>query len=156
MKILTIFLKCIIVSLTLSPQVLANTFVIDGLVSYWPLDKPHIFGKKAKDRWGDNNATIKGNPKIVTGQIGDALLFDGVDDYANLTNLGDFGSQIGSSTFEAWIKVDGENDWMSLFGVEDNCMQWNFRINTKLRDDIDHVRLRVAFIVKFIIIYTLR
>lgn len=50
MRRLTIFLTCMIVSITLSLQVLANTFVADGLVSYWPLDKPHIFGKKAKDR----------------------------------------------------------------------------------------------------------
>ncbi|MDE0089172.1 MAG: LamG domain-containing protein [Candidatus Poribacteria bacterium] len=149
MKKLLYFLIVAIISFMLSLQVIANTFVTDGLVSYWPLDKPHIFGKKAKDRWGDNNAAIKGNPEIVTGQIGDALQFDGVDDYVNLTNLGDFGSQIGSSSFEAWIKVDGKHDWMSLFGVEDDCMQWNFSIRTNIRDDIDHVRLRMAFKMKF-------
>lgn len=38
---------------------------------------------------------------------------------------------------------------MSLFGVEDDCMQWNFSINTNIRDDIDHVRLRMAFKMKF-------
>ena len=36
-------------------------------------------------------ATIVGEPKIVAmGKVGDALEFDGTDDYVNLTNLGEF------------------------------------------------------------------
>ena len=79
--------------------------VTDGLVSYWTFDKQDISNNTVKDVWGENSGTIVGNPTVVSGQVGDALEFDGSDDYVNLTNLGDFGSQIGSSTFEAWVKT---------------------------------------------------
>ena len=57
------------------------------------------------DVWGNNNGTIVGAPKTVSGRVGEALEFDGTNDYVNLTNLGDFGGKVGSSTFEAWVKT---------------------------------------------------
>ena len=148
MKNVTFFLTFMIVSLALSSQAYALQHVTDGLVSYWTFDKSNISGRKVEDVWGDNNAIIKGNPKVVTGQIGEALEFDGSEDYVNLTNLGDFGSQVGSSTFEAWIKVDHKNGGMALFRVRDKkCMQWEFNIysgekRTKAKDLISH---RISF-----------
>ena len=145
MKNVTLFFTFMMVSLALSSQVYALQHVTDGLVSYWTFDKSNISGRKVEDVWGDNNATIKGNPKVVTGQIGEALEFDGSEDYVNLTNLGDFGSQVGSSTFEAWIKVDHKNSGMALFRVRDKkCMRWELNIYSgekraaKVKDFINH------------------
>ncbi len=144
MKNVTFFIL-MIVSVALSSPVYALQHVTDSLVSYWTFDKSNISGNKVEDVWGDNNATIKGNPKVVTGQIGEALEFDGSEDYVNLTNLGDFGSQMGSSTFEAWIKVDHKNGWMVLFRVRDKkCMRWELNIYSgekraaKVKDLINH------------------
>ena len=81
------------------------SIVTDGLVSYWNFEKNTIIRKNVKDIWGENDANIMGNPKLVSGYFGDALEFDGVDDYVNLTNLGNFGEQVGTSTFEAWVKL---------------------------------------------------
>ena len=78
----------------------------DGLVSYWTFDRQDITGDTVKDVWGENDGKIVGAPKIVDGQVGEALEFDGSDDYVNLTNLGNFGEQVGASTFEAWVKTD--------------------------------------------------
>ncbi len=148
MKSVTGLLTFAIISITLSSHVHALQHVTDGLVSYWTFDKSNISGKKVEDVCGDNNAIIKGNPKIVTGQIGEALEFDGSEDYVNLTNLGDFGSQLGSSTFEAWIKVGHKNDGMALFRVRDKkCMRWELNIysgekRTKTKDLINH---RISF-----------
>lgn len=148
MKNVTFFFTFMIVSAAWSSQVYALQHVTDGLVSYWTFDKSNISGRKVEDVWGDNNAIIKGNPKVVTGQIGEALAFDGSEDYVNLTNLGDFGSQMGSSTFEAWIKVDHKNDWMVLFKVRDkDCMQWEFNIHSgrRLAKDEASIKHRIAF-----------
>ena len=102
-----------------------KSVVTDGLVSYWTFDRQDIVGKTAKDIWSENDGTIVGSPKIVAGQVKDALEFDGSDDYVNLTKLGDFGSQIGASTFEAWVKTDFKRDWMTLFKVIGRgCAGW--------------------------------
>ena len=110
----------------------AERVVTDGLVSYWTFDRQDIVGKTARDVWGENDGTIVGSPKIVPGQVKDALEFDGSDDYVNLTNLGDFGSQIGASTFEAWVKTDFKKDWMTLFKVSGRCVGWGMDFNASI------------------------
>lgn len=137
-----------IVSITLSLQVLANTFVTDGLVSYWPFDKQHIRNNKVKDVWGENDGTSGGNPKLVPGHIGEALEFDGSDDYLNLTNLSEFGSQLDSSTFEAWIIVEHKNHQMVLFNVRDDCMEWYLNIYSGIRQVRNRINLGIRFKVK--------
>ena len=100
--------------------------VTDGLVSYWTFDEKDIDGFTVKDVWGENDAKIVGDPEIVDGQVGEALEFDGANDYVNLTNLGDFGEKIGTSTFEVWTKTSFKNDWTTLFKVlDEGCnMAW--------------------------------
>lgn len=94
-------------------------FVTDGLVSYWTFDRQDIDGDIVEDIWGKNNAKRVGARK-VNGRVNGALEFDGIDDYVNLTNLGDFGSQVGTSTFEVWVKTSfKEERWTTLFKVRD-------------------------------------
>ena len=116
-------------------------FVTDGLVSYWTFDQQDIADDTVKDVWGKNDGTIVGDPKLVTGQVNGALEFDGSNDYVNLTNLGDFGNQLGTSTFEAWVKTSFKNDWTTLFKVRDeDCgMSWGIDFNRTLkhRDPLD-------------------
>lgn len=133
-----------IVSVALSLQVLANTFITDGLVSYWTFDKKDIRNNEIKDVWGDNDGKSGGNPKVISGHIGEALEFDGTDDYVNLTNLGDFGSQLGSSTFEAWINVSHKNDPMTLFRIQDACIRWSFIINNVMKGANDQLQHTIA------------
>ena len=106
------------------------SIVTDGLVSYWTFDKSYIVHDTVKDVWGDNNGTIIGNPKVVPGQVGEALKFDGVDDFVNLTTLGDFGGQLGTSSFEAWIKTTNKKDWMTLINTHGTqCSYWGIELN---------------------------
>ena len=114
-----------------------ESVVTDGLVSYWTFDRQDIAGDIAEDVWGENDGTIVGTPKVVAGQVKDALEFDGLDDYVNLTNLGDFGSQMGTSTFEAWIKTSFKADWTTLFKVIDrDCsMGWGLDLNASSHFD---------------------
>ena len=106
------------------------SIVTDGLVNYWTFDRGYITNKTVKDVWGDNNGTLIGNPKIVPGQVGDALEFDGIDDFVNLTTLGDFGGQMGTSSFEAWIKTRNKKDWMTLINTHGvKCPSWGVELN---------------------------
>ena len=111
-----------------------ESVVTDGLVSYWTFDRQDITGDIAEDVWGENAGTIVGDPQVVAGRVKDALEFDGLDDYVNLTNLGDFGTQIGASTFEAWIKTSFKEDWMTLFKIIDaRCKMpsWGIDLNAE-------------------------
>ena len=128
----------------------AEPIVTDGLVSYWTFDEQDIAGGTVKDVWGENDGKIVGNPKVVNGQVGEALEFDGSDDYVNLTNLGDFGEKVGASTFEAWVKTSFKKDWTTLFKVLDQgCnMAWAIDVNRSakagfpLAEDIVHYYVR--------------
>lgn len=111
-----------IVVMTLCALTQASTIVTDGLVSYWTLDRGHTFDRKTKDMWGDNDATIFGNPKFVVGHIRHALEFDGSEDSVNLKNLANFGSKMQGSTFEAWLKVEKNDKRKYLFHIRDDCM----------------------------------
>lgn len=122
-----------VISIMLTFVAHAKTIVTDGLVSYWTFDRDDIMDGNVRDVWGENDATISGNPTIVEGYLNEALEYDGVKDYVNLTSLGDFGSQFGSSTFEAWVKMDPRLTWSVLFKVaDDQCMGWGIDFNRGL------------------------
>ena len=150
MKLFMSILLMSILSLIFFSYISSANVVTDGLVSYWTFDQKDIEDKSVKDVWGKNDGTIVGNPNVVAGQVGDALEFDGADDYVNLTNLGDYGEKIGKSTFEAWVKTSFRNDWTSLFKVlDDGCnMAWAIDVNRSakagfpLAKDIIHFYIR--------------
>ncbi len=83
-----------------------NAKVTSGLVGLWSFDGPDLISTTAYDRSGQgNNATLTGFGTTATsskkaGVIGQALQFDGVDDYV-LT--GTFASIPTSVTLSAWI-----------------------------------------------------
>ncbi|MDE0313546.1 MAG: LamG domain-containing protein [Candidatus Poribacteria bacterium] len=133
MKKLMFLLTFMLMSITLTYVAHAKTIITDGLVSYWTFDRDDMIDSTVKDVWGKNDATISGNPTIVDGYLNEALEYDGIKDYVNLTNLGDFGSQFGSSTFEAWIKMEPKLTWKVLFKVfDDQCMGWGIEFNREL------------------------
>ena len=117
----------------------AENIVTDGLVSYWTFDREDITDNTVKDVWGENNATIVGTPTIVNGHLKDALKFDGIKDYVNLTTLGDFGAKLDFSTVEMWIKTDYKETWTTIFKTIGTCnnratMFWGIDINRRTVD----------------------
>ncbi|MEQ1561449.1 MAG: LamG domain-containing protein, partial [Nitrospira sp.] len=76
--------------------------VTDGLIGYWTFDGKDIYGTKANDVSSNGNTgTLTGGPTPVIGKLGQALSFDGVDDYLNTTNT----VNIAKVTISAWIKI---------------------------------------------------
>ncbi len=140
----------------------AENIVTDGLVSYWTFDREDIIGNTVKDVWGENNATIVGTPTIINGHLKEALKFDGIKDYVNLTTLGDFGAKLDFSTVEVWIQTDYKETWTTIFKTIDTCqnratMIWGIDINRKTADleDIqnDPFGPRIIFAEDFIQLY---
>lgn len=130
-----IVLTSIIITVLLPITLQAKDIVTDGLVSYWTFDDEDINGEIVKDLHGNNDATMVGDPKLARGIVNGALQFDGVDDYVNLTNLGDFARNIETSTFEIWIKTNSDKNWSTLFKIIDpECgMAWGMDINRGIK-----------------------
>ncbi len=93
-------------------QIPEDTFT-RGLVAYWSMDKgsgQRVLdgsGKGNDGRLGDNDSETGDlrDPQWTTGKIGNALLFDGKDDYVDCGN--DASLDItGPITFEAWIYLN--------------------------------------------------
>jgi hypothetical protein len=119
-----LLLILMVFSIALSLLAHAELIVTDGLVSYWTFDLHETKDGIAKDVWGENHATIKGNPKIADGYLRQGLKFDGAGDYVILENLGNFQSQLGPSTIEFWINTTYKKGWHTLFRVLEPPCDW--------------------------------
>lgn len=75
----------------------------------------YLFEGNTLDTSGNgNNPLIYGTPKLVTGKQGQALSFDGADDYLALPpRLGDS----TDFTFSAWVKWNGGSQWQRIFDL---------------------------------------
>ena len=119
MKNLMILLTFTIVSFMGTLNASAKTFVTDGLVSYWTFDAGTIRGNIVEDVWGENDATIFGNPKRAQGQVKRGIELDGAGDYVSIPNFGNFGSRLGPYTFEAWFKTSYKRKWSAIYEVNE-------------------------------------
>ena len=112
--------------------------VKDGLVSYWSFDEKDTKGKKVDDLVGGNGCKQVGALEVVEGKVGEALLYDGIDDGvtcgndASLANIFD-----GGGTFMAWAypRSMGQNDQGRL-GDKD---QWTLMQRFEGRGNILYV-----------------
>lgn len=104
----------------LTVNLFAKTIVTDGLVSYWTFDQDTINGNTVKDVWGGNDATIVGIPKVTNGYLKQGIELDGIKDYVNLLNVGNFGRQIGPYTFEVWFKTSNKRSWGAIYKVNES------------------------------------
>jgi hypothetical protein len=88
----------------------------DGLVAYYP------FNDNFNDESGNgNNGTIYGNPQFVNGAIGNALQFDGIDDYMHSASLN---INTGDSfTVSYWMNFSWQQSrfWILYFGYDANA-----------------------------------
>jgi hypothetical protein len=86
------------------------TGVDTGLKGYWSFNGQDVNSTSAYDRSGaGNTGTLTGGPTRTIGKLGQALSFDGTDDYVSLpTALG----VTASGTWSAWFKTtsSGNNE----------------------------------------------
>lgn len=77
--------------------------VKEGLVSYWPIDRKFMDGKKVKDLQGANHGETSGEPEIVDGIVGQAIKIDNKSDCILVADSQSLDITKGI-TVEAWIK----------------------------------------------------
>ena len=127
--------------------------LITGLVGYWSFDGPDMAGVTAFDRSGQgNNGTLTNGPVRKAGRIGQALEFDGVNDWVDMgaaPTVRNF-SQYTASMWFNLSGIDADNVtstlyWESInvssnvrfklmvngvgnaYGVQDNSLTFRFR-----------------------------
>ncbi|MFZ1719720.1 MAG: LamG domain-containing protein [Candidatus Moraniibacteriota bacterium] len=89
----------------------------NGLVGYWSFDENT--GTQAGDASGNNNTgTLTNGPTWTTGKLGQAINFDGVDDYVFVPSSSSVGPT-GDMTITAWIKVTDFATFRGILGKTD-------------------------------------
>jgi len=84
-----------------------------GLVGYWTFDGKNMSGNSAFDLSGNGNTgTLTSGPVRAIGKLGQALSFDGSDDYVALPDLSQ--SEDGIYSYIAWINTTqtGIDKWI--------------------------------------------
>jgi len=92
----------------------------DGLVGYWSFDGYDISGTTAYDRSGNgNNGTLTNGPTKTIGKVGQAMDFDGVNDYISFTR-----PNTPNITLSAWVK-NGSGAIYGNWQNSGNNVLWN-------------------------------
>ena len=64
-----------------------NSLLTSGLVGHWTFNGADTVGTTATDRGtGGNNGTLTNGPTVAPGKLGQALTFDGSDDYVSVAD----------------------------------------------------------------------
>jgi hypothetical protein len=87
----------------------------EGLEAHWTFDGKDTFSASTADVSGNaNHGTLVNGPKIAIGKLGQALEFDGVNDYINAGTIPNMDFR-NSYSISLWVKLD-------IFGDPDsNC-----------------------------------
>ena len=76
----------------------------EGILAYWKLDEDS--GTAVSDSVGTFTGILVGDPTWTNGRVGNALDFDGVDDYVTIPREPSL-EGMESFTYEAWIYKRG-------------------------------------------------
>jgi len=76
-----------------------------NLISYWTLDEGADTTAFDVSGFG-NDATLFNNPTWIDGKHGNAIRFDGVDDYVEIPNSTELNIDTNAVTLTLWVKLD--------------------------------------------------
>lgn len=110
---------------------LATAGLQDGLVAHWTFDEGS--GTIAYDSAGNNDGTIYG-AAWTTGKLGDALSFDGINDYVQTPNNQSQQISTNQITVSAWIKLNSDvvnTQWRIVCKQETGNCAWGLEISGK-------------------------
>jgi hypothetical protein len=96
-----------------------------GLKGYWSFNGRDVSGTTAFDRSGaGNNGTLTNGPTVALGKIGQALSFDGSNDYVS---AGDVNAVDGASTvtLSGWFKRGASNAYLTVGKATGNVRGFN-------------------------------
>jgi len=141
----------------------AETTCPSGMVSYWTFDDADLSGSNPLDTVGSNHGTNYGAVS-TTGQVGQALSFDGVDNWVEIDSLVSDVSSDNVGSVSLWVNFvngigggnaniftisdGGTNDYLQFsvqsdklwFGIADNTLyQTELRTSSTFNDTWHHV-----------------
>jgi len=88
----------------------ANT--TGGLIAHYKFD-----GDATDSSGNGNSGTIIGNPTFTTGQIGQALDFDGVDDYVSVPHQSNIDFTDEDFSYSFWVKLSSQSGRVLVKGT---------------------------------------
>lgn len=102
-------------------QMTVPTGTDTGLIGYWSFNGQDMTGTTARDRSGaGNTGTLTNSPTKVIGKLGQALQFDGTDDYVNVGSATIIDNLTNLSAC-AWVNPDTiPNGYSSIIAQMDN------------------------------------
>lgn len=83
----------------------------------------YAFDSDTVDSVSGLNGTAAGSPAFGTGKVGQALVFDGVDDYVTLP---DGAVNYQDITIAAWVYWNGGSNWQRIFDFGDGTSNYLF------------------------------
>lgn len=124
----------------------------DGLIGHWTFDGPDISGSAAVDSSVSGyNGTLVNGPVVDRGIMGQALSFDGSDDYVEIGTQEVYNVDPSESkTFSVWIKrseIPVSNEY--FLWKEGSCIGWSFAMNTAGRI-LQRIRVSAAGCTGFV------
>jgi hypothetical protein len=94
-----------------------------GLVGYWSFEGKTVSGTRIFDASGTgNHGTMTNGPTLVNGKLGQAMQFDGSDDYLDAGDNSTLHMDQGKSmTFSVWLRIPKvpPTDSKSIFRYDD-------------------------------------
>ncbi len=83
-----------------------NEKLTSDLIGLWSFNGPDLSGTTAYDRSGQgNNGTLTNGPAITEGRIGQALNFDGTNDYVTTADADIYSPVVNDMSVSFWAKV---------------------------------------------------
>jgi hypothetical protein len=112
---------------------LAQGALDSDIVAYYPLD-----GHTEDRSENSNDGEIFGSPATVEGIVGQALFFDGTDDYVLIPHSSDFAGVSDQLTITAWVKPESyfNNRWLTLLtktGLAEG--EWPYNVAYRVHDN---------------------
>ena len=89
-RIFFVFVAIPVLGLGVADRIVAQEYVTDGLVAFWTLDEDDIDDDVVFDVFGDNDARIVGTLFCAEGMVDETLDLDGVGNYVEIPQMGDF------------------------------------------------------------------
>lgn len=99
----------------------------EGLVGYWKFESVNLTNYTQDSSGNENDGKLinfgTNPPTIVVGKIGQAVQFDGVDDYVNISNSSSLNFSAGFA-IEAWVKTSQAGVQRLITKGNLNNFQW--------------------------------
>ncbi len=124
-----------------------NPSLNDGLVGHWTFDGPDLLQNVADTSGNGNTGYLTGftSTTTVIGKIGQALSFDGVDDYVDLSSLA-VSTFISDFSVSVWFKAENfNNSYAEIVGTGSTPSSnevWVLRVHNSNGDQIGDLLFR--------------